>query len=235
MFDNRGEMQFQSTYETTSMRQYVLRTFLTMGLGLLLTAIVAFVMYQSGLALRLLYANPYLPLVLLAVEIGVVVAFVTRIRKFSANTAKILFAFYAVLTGVVFSTLGYAYDPSAIFAAFAVTAVYFGSLVTIGYTTKVNLLRYGPLLMAALITFIVAQVVMFFLGMSMETKLISVIGLVIFTGITAYDAQKMKKLYELNEGNEQAIATMSIYSAFELYLDFINLFLYILRLLAKRN
>lgn len=235
MFDNQGEMQFQTSFETTNMRQYVLRTFLTMGLGLLLTAIVAFAMYQSGMTLRLLYANPYLPLILIVIEIGVVVAFVSRIRKLSTSAAKILFVVYAILTGFVFSTLGYAYDPSAIFVAFAVTAVYFGSLVFIGYTTKVNLLRFGPLLMGALITLIIAQVVMFFLGMSIETKLLSVLGLAIFTGITAYDAQKMKKLYEQNEGNEQAIATMSIYSAFELYLDFINLFLYILRLLAKRS
>lgn len=235
MFGQRNEIDSQMSFETTSMRQYVIRTFLTMGLGLLVTSIVSFVLYTTGLGVELFYSNRYMPLLLLVVQFGTVFAFVSRIRKMSSGGAKSCFLLYAVITGVVFSTLGAVYSAEAIVAAFLVTTVYFACLVTIGYATKMDLLRFGPLLMGALITFVIAQFVMFLMGMSIETKLISVIGLLIFTGITAYDAQKMKRLYAQNIGNEQMISTLSIYSAFELYLDFINMFLYILRLLGNRD
>lgn len=234
MFDNRGEMEFKNSYESTSMRQHVLRTFTWMGLGLLVTTVVAIFMNVSGLSLRLYMSSRFMPFIFLLAQIGLVVAFTTRLYKLSAGSAKVLFMAYAATVGITFSTLGYVFSIASLGAAFAITTIYFGCLVIIGYTTKMNLLRFGPLLYAGLITLIVSQLVMMLMGMDTATKLISALGLALFTGLTAYDAQKMKKLYEQHQGDETMLATLSVYSAFELYLDFINLFLYILRFVSKK-
>ena len=97
--------------------------------------------------------------------------------------------------------------------AFGITAVYFGCLVMIGYTTKMNLLRFGPILMGGLLTLIIVEVVMTLLGMDITTRGFTAIGLLLFTGITAYDTQKMKALYHSYEGDESMLSKLSIYSA----------------------
>ena len=98
-----------------------------------------------------------------------------------------------------------------------------------------NLLRFGPILMGGLLTLIIVEVVMTLLGMDITTRGFTAIGLLLFTGITAYDTQKMKALYHSYEGDESMLSKLSIYSAFDLYLDFINIFLYILRFVGNRD
>ena len=98
-----------------------------------------------------------------------------------------------------------------------------------------NLLRFGPILFGSLLALIITEVIMMFMRADTSTMLMSAIGLLIFTGLTAYDAQKMKALYASYEGDEEMLKKLSIYSAFELYLDFINIFLYILRFVGNRD
>lgn len=229
----RNENYFEPEY-TTTLQRHAVRTFSWMALGLLVTTIVAFAVYSSNL-IYVIYQYPFMPFVLLIAQIGVVVALGARIRKMSATGAKSLFLVYSALTGVTFSILGMVYLPATIALAFLVTTIYFGSLVVIGYTTKMNLLKFGPIIIGSLIALVITEVIMMFMNMSIDTMLISGIGLLIFTALTAYDAQKMKALYVQYQNDEVMLNNISIYSAFELYLDFINIFLYILRFLGKKN
>lgn len=230
---DHNENYFEPEY-TTSLQQHATRTFGWLTIGLLVTTVVALGISSTNL-IYVIYSIPMAPIILLVAQLGVVIALAGRLMKMSPTTAKILFIVYAVIVGITFSTLGFAYDLGTLGLAFMVTAVYFGSLVVIGMTTKMNLLRFGPILMGALFALIICEVIMMFLGVGADTMLFSAIGLLIFTGITAYDAQKMKALYAQYEGDEAMLKKLSIYSALDLYLDFINIFLYILRFLGNRK
>lgn len=230
MFE-RDEKFLEPEY-TTSLQNHTVRTFAWMSLGLLLTTIVAVIFYSSESIMPTLY-SPYMPIVLFIAQIGIVITFTGRLMKMSEVSAKLLFLIYSIVTGIVFSYLGRYYLPGTLAVAFLVTTVYFGSLVAIGLTTKVNIMRIGPLIYVALIAFVICEVIMVLMQVSIFTMLMSGIGLVIFTALTAYDVQKMKRLYIAYEHDEEMLSKLSIYSAFDLYLDFINIFIYILRFLRK--
>lgn len=231
-------MDYNENYQdielATSLQRHAIRTFGWMALGLLVTAIVAVFVLSTNLV-YMIYANPIAPIVLLIAQIGVVIALASRLTKLAPSSALILFLLYAVLVGVTFSSLGIAYGLGTLGFAFLVTAVYFGCLAVIGLTTKMNMLRFGPILFAALIALVVCELIMMLLHADINTMLFSAIGLLIFTGITVYDAQKMKALYMEYQNDETMLSRLSIYSAFSLYLDFINIFLYILRFVGNRN
>ncbi len=230
------EQNYQSGYSIEEgMRKHAMRTFGWMGLGLLVTAVSAAFFYFSGIYLRVLFSLGRMYILLMAIlQIGVVVAFTSRLTQRPVFTTRMLFLVYSLITGFTFSIIGIAYDPQAIMFAFGITAVYFGSLAVIGYTTKINLLKFGPLLYTSLIVLIIAEVILAFTGASGSIMLLTTIGLLLFTGLTAYDVQKMKVLY-LQCDDEMMRQRLSIYSAFELYLDFINIFLYILQMVGNRN
>lgn len=230
---NNNENYFETSVGT-SLQRHVVRTFGWMFVGLLVTAATAFAVSTTSL-MPYIFSFRFAPIILLVAQIGVVVSLVGRISKISPTSAKLLFMLYSILTGVTFSVLGLAYGLGTLAPAFVVTAVYFGCLVLIGVTTKMNLLRFGPILFAGLLALIISQVIMAFMGVSSDSMLFSAIGLLLFTAITAYDAQKMKALYMQHEGDEVMLKRLSIYSAFDLYLDFINIFLYILRFLGNRD
>lgn len=234
MYQRHNEANAYVDRSTMSLQKYAMRTFSWMGLGLLVTFLVAFLVLSTNLV-YVIYGSRFTPLLIMVAQIGVTVAFASRLSKMSVSSARVLFLVYAALLGVTFSTIGLAYSMSTIIFAFLITAVYFGSLIVIGFTTKMNLLRFGPILIGGLLTLIIVEVVMMLFRVSTDTMLFSAIGLILFTGLTAYDAQKMSVLYYQNEGNPEALKTLSIYSAFELYLDFINIFLYILRFLRDND
>ena len=167
MFHNKDELNFETGYHVTTIQQHAIKTFAWMGLGLLITALVAFGMVTTNMTLRLYVSYPIAPMLLLFAQLGVAVAFAARLAKMKAATARILFVAYSILMGVTFSTLAFVYDLGSIGIAFGITAVYFGCLVMIGYTTKMNLLRFGPILMGGLLTLIIVEVVMTLLGLSL--------------------------------------------------------------------
>lgn len=219
----------------TSMQKYYWKTFMTMGLGLLVSAIVALLLSINYTGYRILLQMPWLTYVLPILELGVVIAFSARLFKSSVNTVRVMFFAYALLTGVTFGFIQYVFEVSTIFLAFGITCVYFGCLCLIGHTTKVNLSRLAPIFITGLICLIIFNVAAIFMDLSAFEMIACSAGLVIFTGLTAYDAQKMKKLYFEHEGDEAMLERLSMYSAMELYLDFINIFLYILRILGSRD
>lgn len=219
----------------TSMQKYYWKTFMTMGLGLLVSAIVALLLSMNATGYRILIQVPWLTYVLPIMELGVVIAFSARLFKSSINTVRVMFFTYALLTGITFGFLQYIFEISTIFLAFGITCVYFGCLCLIGHSTKVNLSRFAPILFTGLICLIIFNVVAIFIDLSAYEMIACSVGLIIFTGLTAYDAQKMKKLYFEHEGDEAMLERLSMYSAMELFLDFINIFLYILRILGNKD
>ncbi len=229
------EQNYQSGYSVEEgMRKHAVRTFGWMGIGLLVTAISAAFFFFSGIGLRILFMSRWSYMIMAFVQIGVVIAFSSRLMERSVSSTRLLFMVYALITGLTFSVIGFVYDARAIMIAFGITAIYFGSLAVIGYTTKINLMKFGPLLYISLIVLIIAELILAFTGASGSVMLLTTIGLLIFTGLTAYDVQKMKVLY-LQCGDDTLRERLSVYSAFELYLDFINIFLYILQFVGNRD
>lgn len=235
MFDHSNyEIDSLSESKQTDYRKYVTKTFGTMALGLLVTAISAVIFLYSGIAFTL-FSIPMFPLILIFAELGVVAAFSSRIRKASASSARTMFFIYSILTGFTFAMLALLYTGTDISLAFLLTCFYFGALVVIGHTTKIDLSRFAPIMFVGLLVLIVFNVISLFLRMDGMDMMICSLGLLIFTGITAYDAQKMKRSFIEYEGNEDMLQRLSLYSALELYLDFINIFLYILRILGRKD
>lgn len=218
----------------TSLNEYTRRVFGWLTLGLFVTAATAFIGLISGISLSLARI-PFMSIILLIIEVGLVFKLSASLNKLSISTAKIMFLVYAVLTGLTFGVFGLIYGAYTIFTAFAYTAVLFGSMAVIGYTTKADLTKYSSLVFAGLIALIVATVFNFFIVSDTFTMIISYVGIILFMGITAFDLNKMKKMYAMNQNDEVALSKLAIYSALDLFLDFINIFIYILRIIGNRK
>lgn len=216
--------------------RYTAKTFLWMFLGLAVTFGVAVGGYASGLTIRMLISVPYFQLIVLVAELAVVLVLASRIHKLSVGAARGLFFAYAVLTGIVFSTYFLIFEAASMVLVFAVTALYFGVMAVFGYFTSMDLSRIRNILVGGLLFLIVFGVLSMFIPFfgAME-RLYCIIGIVIFLAFTAYDTQKIRGFYDSFAGDEAMLAKASIYSALQLYLDFINLFLYLLRFLGKRR
>lgn len=164
---------------------------------------------------------------LIIAEFGVVIAISGALHKMSSAMASLLFYLYAVLNGVVFSTLFYAFDLTSLAQTFLITAGVFGAMTAYGYFTKNDLSRFGSLMVMALFGLIICTIVNIFIASSTMDWIISFAGVAIFIGLTAWDTQKIKTMLAYDGGmNTSKIATIG---ALSLYLDFINLFLYLLR------
>ena len=219
-----------------SLQRYTAKTFLWMCLGLAVTFGVALLGYVSGMTISLLISVPYFHLIVLVAELAVVLVLAARITKLSVGAARALFLAYAVLTGLVFSTYFLIFDVMSLILVFAVTALYFGVMALFGYFTTMDLSRIRTILVGGLLFLIVFGLLSLFIpAFGAMERLYCLIGIAIFLAFTAYDTQKIKHLYYGFAGNEAMLAKASIYSALQLYLDFINLFLYLLRFLGRRR
>lgn len=159
----------------------------------------------------------------------------TRITRLSLATATLLFALYAVLNGVTLSALFDIFAEESITQVFFITAGTFGVMSLIGYTTKTDLTSLGKLLLMALIGIIIASVVNWFMNSTMLSTIISYVGVVVFVGLTAYDTQAIKRLLAQADDMDEEAQKISLLGALTLYLDFINLFIYLLRILGKKK
>lgn len=157
-----------------------------------------------------------------------------RFEKMSTMTLLTLFIAFSVLMGMSFSFIFLVYTTTSIAATFGVTGITFGIMAVVGYTTKTDLTKFGAILYMALIGMIIAMVINWFLGSPMMSYVISLIGVLVFTGLTAYDVQKLKQIGSMNMGRDSA-NKMALMGALSLYLDFINLFLFLLRLMGDRR
>ena len=167
--------------------------------------------------------------------LGLVLLMGAGFQKFSVKTLLAIFLIYSTLTGISLSTIFSVYTSSSIASTFFITAITFGIMAVTGYTTKADLTKMGSFLYMALIGIIIASVINWFMQSSQMHYIISVLGVLIFTGLTAYDVQKIKNIgAQVDQGSESSQKLM-IMGALTLYLDFINLFLMLLRLLGNRD
>lgn len=204
-----------------------------MSLGLMLTAGVAWFTAASPLGLTLV-KSPMLVLVLVLAQFGMVIALSAAIHKLSGTAASLMFAAYSALTGLTLSSIFFVYSSASIFQAFVVTGGMFGATSIYGMVTKRDLTGMGSFMFMGLIGIVIASVVNMFMQSSAMSFGISVIGVIVFTGLTAYDTQKLKYMGEaMPMGDGTAIRRGTILGALTLYLDFLNLFLMLLRLFGS--
>lgn len=218
---------------TTTLSGYAAKTFGWMFLGLLTTFVVSMATLMTG---AIYYtATGYMPFVLALVELAVVIWLSARVHTLSIGAARGLFFAYAVLNGLTFSSLFVIYSLSTLVFVFGMTALYFGIMALYAFFTKADLTRIRPVLIGGLITLLILTLLSMFINLSSFTTGICILGVVIFVGFTAYDTQKIRQNYFYFQGNPAMLEKASIISALQLYLDFINLFLYLLRLFGKRS
>jgi len=209
---------------------FLAKVFNWMAIGLGLTGIIAYFTAETGLAMQIV-ASP-LFIVMILVELGMVFYLSARIDKIQASTATGLFIGYAILNGLTLSTIFLAYTRSSIAGTFFITAGMFGAMAVYGLVTKRDLSGLGSFLFMGLIGIIIASVVNMFMQSSAMSWMISMVGVLVFTGLTAYDVQRIKNIGEqgiLTQG-EEMVRKGAIMGALALYLDFINLFIMMLRL-----
>jgi len=233
---------FQSTYSgpasASVAKSFMQRVFSWMAIALAITAFVAYYFSSSQALMSALITQQGLTglgWVVMLAPIGFVLLMSFGFHKLSSGTLTLIFGAYAVVMGMSLSFILLAFTAASIYQTFAVTAGMFGLMAFLGYTTKTDLTKFGSLLMMGLIGIILASVVNMFLGSSTLEYIISFLGVVIFTGLAAYDTQKLKRMSaQLEEGSESA-KKLTILGALTLYLDFINLFLFLLRFLGDRR
>jgi len=203
--------------------------------GLALTAIVAALTLSSPQFMNLIFGNKLIFYGLIFGELGLVIALSAAINKISSTTATLLFLGYSALNGVTFASIFLLYTSSSIASTFFVAAGTFAAMSIFGTVTKRDLTSWGSFFFMGLVGIIIASVVNIFLQNEMIYWIISYVGVFVFVGLTAYDTQKLKRIGEAGFDNEESRKKASILGALTLYLDFINLFLMLLRVMGNRR
>lgn len=216
------------------LRSYMLKVYNYMTVGLALSGAVAYLVASSPALMQAIFGSPLAWVVMLA-PLGVVFFLSFRINHMSAATAQATFWGFAVLMGVSLATIFIAYTHTSIARVFLITAGTFGAMSIYGYTTGRDLTKMGSFLFMGLIGIILASIVNIFLADSALNFAISILGVIIFTGLTAYDTQRIKDSYYQVSGDMELSQKGAIMGALNLYLDFINLFIMLLRLLGDRR
>ena len=217
-----------------SLSTYTAKTFLWMFAGLLVTCAMAYTGYATGITM-LVFSNPYGIFVITGIELFVVISMSARIHKISVSAARAMFLFYAALNGIVFSAYFLLIGSGMLIFIFGATSVFFGLMAAVSYVAKIDLSRIRPLLIGGLLFLIVFNLLSMFLNLTAMETGICYLGIIIFLALTAYDVGMIRRNYEYFSSNSELLAKASIFSALQLYLDFINLFLYLLRLFARNR
>jgi uncharacterized protein len=219
--------------QAISYRNFMTNTYLNMAGGLAVTAAASWAMITSGLV-NLLLGNVMVLYILMGVELLFVFVLGGQIARMPVALALFMFIIYAGLNGVTLSPLFAAYQLGSVGTVFAITGGTFAATATWAHFTRVDLTQWGSFLMMGLIGLIIAMLVNMWLNNPMMSWITSVLAVVLFTALTAYDVKKLKQLYE-NDMFAQKTEALAIYGALQLYLDFVNLFIHLLRLLGRRN
>ena len=210
------------------LREVYSKMFSWMFLGLLVTFITGYAVSNSYDILLMVVQVPFL--IYAIIEIGLVIFFSLKIRTMSSVTAKICFILYSFVTGLTFSYLFLAYELYSLIYVFGITSILFGAFALIGHFTKIDLSKFSTFLFMGLLAIIICSLINMFVGNETFDLVLTIVGIVIFLGYTAYDIQKVKYNLDTFPGEN-----LAIYGALELYLDFINLFLKLLSLFGKRR
>ena len=211
------------------------KVYVWMTLALAITGFTAFGVATSPGILQAIYSNQILFWGLVIAEFALVFGVTAAINKLSLTTATLMFILYSVINGALLSYIFLAYTASSVAIVFFITAGTFGVMALIGYTTKADLSSMGKILFMALIGLVIATVGNLFGKSDGLSMILSYVGVLIFVGLTAYDTQKIKNMLLQAPDASEAAQKMALLGALTLYLDFINLFIYLLRILGKRE
>ena len=230
------ESSSRSFYSENAVATLMRNMYVWMAIALTITGFTAFAVANSYSLIYAIATNSILFYGLIFAELGLVYYLSSRIFRMSFATAGLLFAVYSIVNGVTLSLIFLIYELGSIVSTFFITAGTFGAMAVVGSFLKKDLSFIGRFALMALIGLIIAGVVNIFMRSEGFSFIIAIIGVLVFTALTAYDAQKMKNLiaengYEINENTQK----LALIGALELYLDFVNLFLYLLRLLGSRR
>ena len=230
------ESSSRSFYSENAVATLMRNMYVWMAIALTITGFTAFAVANSYSLIYAIATNSILFYGLIFAELGLVYFLSSRIFRMSFATAGLLFAVYSIVNGVTLSLIFLIYELGSIVSTFFITAGTFGAMAVVGSFLKKDLSFIGRFALMALIGLIIAGVVNIFMRSEGFSFIIAIIGVLVFTALTAYDAQKMKNLiaengYEVNENTQK----LALIGALELYLDFVNLFLYLLRLLGSRR
>ena len=230
------ERSYYAQGQVESLNEYMTRTFLWMVLGLMITFGLAVLGWMTNATLWLLYHVPGFHLIVLVVTLIMAFTMVSRIERMSVDAARGVFPAYSVLFGFTMSCYLYLYELPSLIFVFLATAVYFAALSAYGWLTHRDLSSIGSILTVGLIFLIICGVILLFApGLVMLDRLVCIAGIAIFLAFTAYDTQKIRAMYNYYAGYPDMLEKASVFSALQLYLDFLNLFLYLLRYVGKRR
>ncbi|MGY6030327.1 Bax inhibitor-1/YccA family protein [Phytobacter sp. AG2a] len=220
----------------TGLQTYMAQVYGWMTCGLLLTAFVAGYAASNENIMALVFSSQITFFGLIIAQLALVFVLSGMIHRLSAGVATTLFMLYSALTGLTLSSILYIYTAESIAATFVVTAGMFGAMSLYGYTTKRDLSGFGNMLFMALIGIILASLVNFWLKSETLMWVVTYVGVIVFVGLTAYDTQKLKNIgSQIDVQDKSTLRKYSILGALTLYLDFINLFLMLLRIFGNRR
>ena len=233
---NEAEGTYTRSYSPSTTLPVLMRKVYTwMALALVITGITAYGVATTPSLIMAIANNSILFWGLVIAEFGLVFGISGMLHKLSLTTATLMFIVYSVINGVLLSFIFLAYTMSSISTVFFITAGTFGVMALIGYTTKTDLSKFGSILFMALIGLIIATVVNMFVHSSGLQLIISYVGVLIFVGLTAYDTQKIKQMLNEQSSADESAQKLALLGALSLYLDFVNLFIHLLRILGDRR
>ncbi len=243
-FNFQDPIDVQSVSSDVASKTFISKVFSWMFVGLIVTGLAAFLFATNATLASLIYTagaksgvalTPFGWIAMFA-PIGLVLLMGAGFNKLSFQSMAITFLLYSLLTGMSLSVIFLVYVASSIYSVFFITAGMFGVMAFLGYTTHTDLTKFGSLLMMLLIGVIIASVVNFFTHSSGLNYIISFACVAIFTGLTAYDVQKLKNIgAQVGSNGDATTGKMAVFGALSLYLDFINLFLALLRIMGNRK
>ena len=228
-FSSQQQLEMQA-----GVNAYISKIFGTMFFGLLITAIAAFFSATNETMINLLWENSLVYAFIIA-ELVIVFVLSFAITKLSYAVAQIMFYVYAIINGVTLSSIFWAYDIGTVYTAFLTTSISFGIMAIYGMVTKKDLTKIGSMLIMLLFGIVIASLINLFIGSSSFDLIISFISVGVFVGLVAYDTQKLKSYYYMSMNDHQMQKKIGIMGALSLYLDFINIFLSILRILGNKR
>jgi len=238
MFPNTNR-QYPMTYEaegagSTAITAFFNAVYAWMAAGLALTAVVAWFVSTQPALQQVFLGGPVMWICVIA-EFALVITVASAVQRLSASAATALFLLYAALNGLTLSAIFLLYAHAVLAGAFIVSAGMFGAMSVYGHVTHRDLTRFGSLLFMALIGVVLASVVSIFWQNSMLSTIMNYVGVLVFVGLTAYDTQRLRQLAIATQGNAAMAARYSVNGALSLYLDFLNLFLFLVQIMSDRR
>ena len=224
-FNSIESTRYSDSVVATLMRN----VYIWMTLALVITGLTAMVTAKSEALMTFIFTNNWAVIALMILQLGLVFYFSARINRMSFSTATAVFILYSAITGLTFSSIFVVFSMSSIATTFFITAGMFAAMALVGSFTKKDLSGMGKFALMALIGLIIAGIVNMFLRNAMMDFIVSGIGVLVFAGLTAYDSQKIRQMLQMQSEINESTQKLALFGSLSLYLDFINIFLYLLR------